>query len=370
MKVVFACARTGGHINPAIALAKHIVKNDKNSEILFIGTKDGLENNLVKNAGFSIKHVRTGKLRRSLSPKNISEMYNAFLGISDAKKILKEFKPDFVFGTGGYICFPVIQAAKSLKIPYFLHESNAFPGISVKLLAKIATKVFVGFEDAKKRLKNKENIVVSGTPIKFSKSDYEKLDRNSCMSEFNVDVNKKVIVVTGGSQGALKFSNTILEYLKKYRDENRVFVVITGDKNYESVLEEKKKVEKELNISLDKYIIIERFVYDMEKLYKAADICITRSGAMTITELMVLEKPAILVPYPYATENHQLYNAEVLKKEGTAEIIEEKDLNIDILKENIDKIINNYSNYRSNNNNKENNVENIIYNNITKSINK
>lgn len=370
MKVVFACARTGGHINPAIALAKYIIKNDKNSEVLFIGTPDGIENNLVKNANFPIKHIRTGKLRRSLSLKNISEMYNAFLGIKDAKKILKDFKPDFVFGTGGYICFPVIEAAKKLKIPYFLHESNAFPGISVKLLSKNANRVFVGFEDAKKRLKNKDNIIVSGTPIKFSRKDYEMLDKNTCMREFNVDNSKKVIAVIGGSQGALKFSLIILEYLKKYRQEDKVFIVITGDKNYEQILEEKKKVEQELNIKLDKYLILKNFIFDMEKLYKISDICITRSGAMTITELMVLQKPAILVPYPYATENHQLYNAQVLKSEGNAEIIEEKDLNVEILKENIDKILTNYSKYKKDDKRSDKEVEKIIYDNILNSIKK
>lgn len=340
MKVVFACAGTGGHINPAIAIAKYILKNDSKSDILFIGTFDGLENDLVKNAGFRIKPIRTGKLRRSLTLKNFSEITKAILGKKDAKKILKEFNPDIVIGTGGYICMPVMSAAKSLKIPYMLHESNAFPGVSVKLLSKNAARVFVAFEDARMRLKNRKNIVLSGTPTKFTKEEYDALDKSKCIKEMNLSKYKKILLVTGGSQGARKFSNVILEYLENYQRDDLFVVLVTGDKNYNEILQKKNEIENKLNKKLDDYIKIEKFVFDMEKMYKVADICMTRAGAMTITELALTNKASILVPYPYAAENHQFYNAKVLENIGLGKIIEDKDLNIEKLNFTINELMN------------------------------
>lgn len=340
MKVVFACAGTGGHINPAIAIAKYMKKKDKNFKALFIGTFDGLENSLVSEAGFDIVHIRTGKLRRSLTIKNFSEMYRAFLGTFDAKKVLKEFKPDAVIGTGGYICMPVCKAAKSLKIPYFLHESNAFPGICVKLLSKNASKVFIGFKDAKARLKNRENIVFSGTPTKFNKDEYDKLSKKECKKSFNLPQDKKILLVTGGSQGALKFTNIIFEYLEKYRNENLLIILVAGNKNYEYAMQKKAELENKISLKLDSYIRVEKFIFDMDKMYKAADICMTRSGAMTITELALADKKAILVPYPYAAENHQLYNAKVIQNAGLGIIIEESNLNIETLNTGLEKIYN------------------------------
>lgn len=371
MRVVFACARTGGHINPAIALAKYIMKMENNSKILFIGTEDGLENELVPKAGFDIKHIRTGKLIRKLTPKNFVEIKNALSGIKDSERILKEFKPDIVIGTGGYVCYSVMKAAKKLKIPYALHESNAFPGVSVKTLAKDASKMFIGFDDAKPRLKNRDNIVYSGTPIKFSKDEYENLDEKSCLKSLELDDSKKIIFVTGGSQGAIKFSKIILDYLKMYREDDKLFLLVTGIKNYDEVLKEKEEVEKEIGEKLDKFVKVEKFVYDMEKAYKVSSLLITRSGAMTITEIDTVGKPAILIPYPYATENHQLYNANVLKNKGVAEVIEEQNLNINTLRECINKIFSNYQKYSIKNEkiNKKS-PEEIIYENLKEVINK
>ena len=178
MRVIFACAGTGGHVNPAIAIARIIQKNEKDSEFLFIGTKNGLENKLVKNAGFEIVHIRTGKLLRKLTLKNVKAIFDTYAGIGESIKILKDFKPDLVIGTGGYICGPVMLAAKKLEIPYMLHESNAYPGVSVKLLAKKAKYVMLGFEDAKKRLKRQDNLIYTGTPAKFNIDEFDSLEKD------------------------------------------------------------------------------------------------------------------------------------------------------------------------------------------------
>lgn len=340
MRVVFACAGTGGHINPAIAMANLIVRKEKDSSILFIGTKDGLENKLVANAGYEIKHIRTGKILRELTLKNVTALINAYKGISDAKNILKEFKPDIVIGTGGYICGSVMKAAKKLKIPYYLHESNAFPGVSVKLLAKDAKCVMVGFEDAKGRLNSKANVVYTGTPTKFSEEDILNLDRSKCLEKLNLNgIEKKIVLVTCGSQGAKRINEVVLSMIKKYQDENVYYIVVTGDKNYDEVLNLKESAEKELGKSLDKYLRLEKFIFNMDEMYKVADMCITRAGAMTINELSIAHKPAILIPLPTAAENHQYFNAKVLENANAGKIIEQKDLTEDTLNSVITEIL-------------------------------
>lgn len=342
MKVVFACAGTGGHINPAIAIAKKIVKEEKNSEILFIGTKQGLENKLVNEADFKISHIRTGKIIRSLTFRNFKEMKNAYLGISDAKKVLKEFKPDLVIGTGGYICVPVMFACQKLKIPYILHESNSYPGVAVKLFAKKAAYMMVGFKETKKRLKYKNNVVFTGSPAKFDELSFAKLDKEKCKEDLGLKgIDKKIVLVTCGSQGAQKVNETLISMLEKYQDNNILYILVTGDKNYDEIVSLKENLEKKINKSLDSNIILKKFVYEMDKMYKVADLCVTRAGAMTITELALSKSKSILIPLPSAAENHQYYNAKVLEETGCAKILEQKDLNIESLHESVNQMLNN-----------------------------
>lgn len=341
MRVVFACAGTGGHINPAIAMANLILKREPDSKILFIGTVDGLENKLVVNAGYDIKHIRTGKILRELTLKNVTALINAYKGIGDAKRILKEFKPDLVIGTGGYICGSVMKAAKKLKIEYILHESNAFPGVSVKLLAQNAKCVMLGFEDAKQRLNKNAKTVYTGTPAKFTEEDIENLDKSLCLKKLNLDnINKKIVLITCGSQGAKRINEVALSMIKKYIDKDIYYIIVTGDKNYNEVLSLKQAAEQEIGHSLDENLRLEKFVFNMDEMYKVADLCITRAGAMTISELALAHKPAILIPLPTAAENHQFFNAKVLEDIGAAKIIEQKDLTEDSLNTTIKEILN------------------------------
>ncbi len=341
MRVVFACAGTGGHINPAIAIANIIKINSPHSEFLFIGTESGLENKLVQNAGYNIEHIRTGKIVRSFTLKNITALVNACKGIGDAKEILKRFNPDLVIGTGGYICVPTMFACNALKIPYILHESNSYPGISVKLLSKRAACVMVGFEDAISRLKNRPNVVYTGTPAKFNKYDIKRLNKEQCKVDLGINsLDKKIVLVTCGSQGAMSINKVVLEMVKQKRLENTLIILVTGDKNYDEILDMKNNIQKELNIDLDNYLKIEKFIFDMQKMYKVADLCITRSGAMTINELSIAAKPSILIPLPSAAENHQYYNAKILENIGAAKIIEQKDLTPKVLFDNIEEVLN------------------------------
>lgn len=340
MRAILACAGTGGHINPAIAIANIIMKNEPDSEIIFIGTKTGLENDIVTKSGYNIKHIRSGKLIRSLTLKNFKGLYEAYMGISDAKNIIKEFKADIVIGTGGYICVPVMLAAKKLNVPYVLHESNAFPGISVKFLAKNAAKILIGFKDAASRIKTKGNVTFTGTPTKFSKEEIFRIDKNKCKIKLGLEnINKNIIFVTCGSQGAVKVNNMILDMVENKLSEEIFVILVTGKRSFNNILEKKKEIENRLSINLDKYLKIEEFIFNMEEMYKVADVCVTRAGAMTITELAIAGKPSVLIPLPTAAENHQLYNAKVLEDANAGKIIEEKDLNVDELYETIMNIV-------------------------------
>ena len=276
--------------------------------------------------------------------------------------IISKFKPDIIIGTGGFICVPVMKGAKLKKIPYVLHESNAYPGLSVKLVAKDAKKVLTGFEDTKKRLTEGTKCVFTGTPAKFDMDHMMALDKDECRKEiYNGD--KKIVFVTGGSQGAIKFNTTVINMIKKYQPQDIFFIVAVGPSNYELALESIKNIK-----NIDKYLKIEKFIYDMDKMYKAADLLITRAGAMTITELSIARRPAILIPLPTAAENHQLFNAKVMENAGASIVIEENVLNEDLLYDKIKEVLGDIKTLQTMGENASKlykpNVEQVIYNEI------
>lgn len=335
MRALIACAGSGGHINPGIAIANTIMEREPDSQIIFLGTKNGMENDLVKKAGFELMHVRAGRFHRKLTWYNIRNMTYALLGVFDTMHIIDKFKPDVIIGTGGFICVPVMKAAKIKKVPYILHESNAYPGLSVKIVAKDAAKVLTGFKDAKSRLPDGTCAVYTGTPAKFDMDDMRLLDKEKCKQELGIAYDaKKIIFVTGGSQGAIKFNETVIDMISKYRPENMFFVIAVGPQNYEKAKERVKDVK-----DIDKYLKIEKFVYEMDKMYKSSDLLITRAGAMTITELSIVRRPAILIPLPTAAENHQYFNAKAMENAGASLIIEEKTLNVDTLYDKINMVV-------------------------------
>lgn len=209
MKVIIAAAGTGGHINPAIAIANKIKEEDKKSDIIFIGTTRGLENSLVPRAGFKLKTIEAYGLSKKISIDNIKKMYRTYKGYGEAKKIIKEFKPDVVIGTGGYICGATILAAHKLGIPTVLHESNSFPGKAIKMLAKKTDTILVSFEDAENRIKNAKKIVFTGTPVKIKKMDYNISERKAILKQAGLKEDKPIVLIFGGSQGAKKINGRI-----------------------------------------------------------------------------------------------------------------------------------------------------------------
>ncbi len=370
MKVIIAAAGTGGHINPGIAIANKIKQENKSCEITFIGTNRGLENDLVPKAGYELKTIEAYGINRKINVQNVKNIFKTLAGYKLAKKIVKDYKPDIVIGTGGYICGPVLKAAQSLKIPTVLHESNAFPGVAVKLLCKKTDLVLAGFEDTKKRLPKAKKVVVTGTPTKVKEINFTKQQREELIKQLGLVNDLPIVLIFGGSQGAQSINTAVIEIIKKKLNKNYQIIWATGPKQYDGV----REILKENSIDINKInkVKILSYIYNMEELMNLADIIIARSGAMTITEISKLGKPAIFIPFPFATENHQEYNARVLEQANAAKIIIDKELTF----EKLDSMIKNMVNDKAHlmemgvnaKKNSINNVEDKIYNEIKKLI--
>ena len=309
MNIIIAAGGTAGHINPGIAIAQEIKKHDSSAKITFIGTDYGLEKELVPKAGFDIKLIHSKGLSRNLIKLVKAAWYN-LVGLEESYTILKELKPDVVIGMGGYVCAPVLLVAKKvLRIPVFIHESNAIAGKTNKFIGKFADGIAIGFDVTKKDFKSK-NVIVTGNPVRMDFVGVEK--------KFNTD--KKKIVIFGGSQGARNINNAVIDMLQKGIDKYNILYA-TGKKQYDLVKE--KIGEVNTNIKIVPYI------ENMSEELKDADLVISRSGALTVTELCTIGVPAILIPLSTAAENHQEFNAKVMENVGAAKIILDKDCNAD-----------------------------------------
>ena len=370
LKAIIAAAGTGGHINPGIAIANKIKEKEKDSKIIFIGTGRGLEKDLVPRAGYELKTINAYGIERKINLQNFKNLYQTFRSIGEAKKIINEFKPDVVIGTGGYICVPTVMAARKYKVPVILHESNAFPGVAVKLFKKKADKILVGFEDAKKRLDDGKNVVVTGNPVKIKKLNLTENQRTKIIKDLGLKTDKPILLVFGGSQGARSINRSFLEIIVNKKNKNYQIIWATGPEQYEIIKNELNNVN--INIDEIENVKIVPYIYNMEEVINACDLVVCRSGAMTITEISVVGKPAIFIPFPFATENHQEYNARVLENVGAAKVILDKDLNSEILARTIDKIINDKNELIKMGNNATKifipDVENRIYEEIKKAV--
>ncbi|MGN1298820.1 MAG: undecaprenyldiphospho-muramoylpentapeptide beta-N-acetylglucosaminyltransferase [Candidatus Scatovivens sp.] len=338
MRVIISAAGTGGHINPGIAIANKIKQKEPKSEIIFIGTNRGLENDLVPRAGYKLKTIEAYGLKKEISLKNLKNIFKTFSSIKDAKKIIDEFKPDVVIGTGGYICGPVFSAALSRKVPTVLHESNAYPGKAVKMFSKNVDKILVGFEEAKQILAGAKDVVVTGTPTKIRKKNITEENKEKIKENLGVRNNLPIVLIFGGSQGAQKINEAISGIIERKINENYQIIWATGPKQYDII---KEKIEKSnMNINNLKNTKILPYIYNMEDLLNISDLVVCRSGAMTITEISIVGKPAIFIPLPSRSANRQEDNAMVLEKIGAAKIIQNDKLTYNNLAKEIDSIIN------------------------------
>ncbi|MCQ2431746.1 MAG: undecaprenyldiphospho-muramoylpentapeptide beta-N-acetylglucosaminyltransferase [Clostridia bacterium] len=327
MRVLMTGGGTGGHVNPAIAIADTIRAKEPDSEIAFVGTSHGIENKLVPQAGYPLHHIEIRGLRRSLSPQNIKTAFMVLTSVSKAKKLIKEFKPDIVIGTGGYACYPALKAASLLGIPTALHESNAIPGVAVRMLQGAVDRIFINFEESRASLKYPERAIRVGNPLRMTPGD---ISYEDAREELGIaHHHRSYLPSCGGSTGAEQVNFAMLDLMKGYisKHPDILHVHATGAVEYEAT----KKMFEEAG--LDKYpnIKLLEYIYDMPKQMAAADVVIARAGSMTLSELALDGKACILIPSPNVTANHQYKNAKVLADRGAAVLIEEKQITPEIM---------------------------------------
>lgn len=368
MKVLVTGGGTGGHINPALAIAQKVRNENPQNEILYVGTKDGLEAELVPKAGFEFKYVTAKYLRRKISFENIKTVFASFKGVMEASKIIKEFKPDIVVGTGGYVCGPVVLAASIKKVPTMIHEQNVFPGITNKMLSKVVDVIGISFPEAEKYFPEeaRKKLVLVGNPVR---KDILTADRQSSRKKLQLRPDVLLIYSFGGSGGQISLNEAIVDVIKKYNGQKNIRIIhVTGKRHYDNFMDSIKNE----NILLSDNIEILDYMYDAATALSASDIVIGSAGAITIAEITVAGVPSILIPKTYTAENHQEYNARALEKQGAAKVILEKDLDGSTLNKAIEEIVDNKSVLRTMSLNSKKmantNVENKIYETMVKLI--
>lgn len=339
MKVLMAGGGTAGHINPALAIADTIKKKYPDTEILFVGSVKGMESRLVPMAGFDFVSMPVAGFQRKICfdnvKRNIRAAYYLALSGSRAAKIIRDFKPDIAIGTGGYVSGPILRKAAQMGVPILIHEQNAFPGVTTKMLAKYADCVMLAVEDAKKRLPENLNFVVTGNPVRAEMLSCKK---EQARRELGLD-ERPLIVSFGGSLGAEMVNRSMLDLLERSARKKN-YQHIHGYGQYgrfvvTELLKRKVKLKKAKNLDVREYI------NDMPRVMAAADLVICRAGAMALSEIQALGKAAILIPSPNVAENHQYYNAMALVERGAADIIEEKELTPELLMQKADALAGN-----------------------------
>ena len=331
MNIILSGGGSAGHINPAIAIAKYFENHYENVNILFIGTKTGMENELVKKAGYNLLQIDVEGFKTSLSFKNLKPLTKFIIATLKMKKIIRNFKADIVVGTGGYVCAPAVAAANILKIPTLIHEQNVYPGSAIRFMAKNTTVTAISVEESRKYLEGAKNVVLTGNPVRES---IIKADSKKAREELKIG-GKKLVLVVGGSLGAMKINDVVCDYIKNNRKENVKFVISTGKRDYDRVNEKLKNVQN------NGYFEILAYIHNMDTYLAAADLVICRSGAITLSEICVLKKPSILIPSPNVTHNHQEFNASALVNIGAAVMIKENNFDTSELKKAVDKLLDN-----------------------------
>lgn len=334
MRLLFAGGGTAGHINPALAIANYFCQIEPGTQVRFVGTKEGLETGLVPRAGYPLDYIKIHGFERSLSLQGLKTAAEIPGAIHRAYRIIKEFRPDAVVGTGGYVAGPVLYAAAKHHIPTLVHESNAFPGITTRILARYVDVVALGVEDAKQYLKNPKRVMVTGTPLR---SSLLHTDAFAARRQLGLDA-RPFLLIFGGSLGARDFNRTAADWISQTAKEGSYQVLMgTGKlRQYDEVMNRFR--ENRLNLNDLPNVKICEYIYDMDVAMAAADLVICRAGASTLCELTALGKPAILVPSPYVTGNHQEHNARAIERGGGAEVILEKDFSPKTLQETVTRL--------------------------------
>lgn len=336
MRVVISAGGTGGHIYPAIAIINKIKSEEPNSEFLYIGTADRMEKDLIPELGIKYEEIKVSGLKRKLTLENFKVLAQFLKARNKCKKIIKDFDPDVVIGAGGYVTGPVIWAAKKLGKKTFIHEQNSVVGLSNKYLTKYADKVGVSFESTMKYFP-KDKVVLTGNPCSEKALNMKKANKE----DYGLSKDKKLVLIVMGSLGSKTVNDKIVSFLDAFRNKDYEVMFVTGNSYYEKV--------KTLKVPNNVKVV--PFVYELPSLMKATDLMITRAGASTMSEILVIGVPSIFIPSPYVTNNHQYKNAMDLVDKNAALILEEKDLTKVNLINLIDKTLSNKNEYNNIKNN-------------------
>lgn len=339
MKFLFVCGGTAGHINPALAIAAELRRSAPEADFLFVGADREMENRLIPRAGHKLVNIQMSGLKRGLSPAktlaNIKTAKNVMAASTQAKKIIREYEPDAVIGTGGYICYPVVKTASKMGVPTFLHESNAIAGLTTKMLSSCADRVFVAFPGLEKQYRRPARVIVTGTPVR---DGFETQALETGTDRFPVK-SKPLVVSFWGSLGAQHMNEIMAEFISLNIKKARFDHIHSTGKSGGLELLNKELLLDGLPEDLPSGIDIREYIDDMPKVMSEADVILCRAGGSTIAELTAIGKPAVLIPSPYVTNDQQVRNAEQVQKHGGAVMLLEKDCTGRILFDAVSSII-------------------------------
>lgn len=329
MRVIVTGGGTGGHIYPALSMINEIKSRYPGAVFLYIGTPDGLESKIVPEAGVDFKTLRVSGIRRSLSVQNFKTAYHLLTSINKAKKLIRQFKPDIVIGTGGYVAGPVMYAAAKLKVKTIVHEQNSLPGITNKILSRYVDRVLICFHDAKKYFAKPDRVILTGNPRATEVANTLKLGKLA----MGLNPKKKTVLISGGSRGARPINDAFIAMINEYEAADFEVVFVTGAIHYDKIIAEIESFDELKNVK------ILPFIADMPKFLVNIDLFVGRSGATFLSEITSLGVASILIPSPYVAENHQEFNARSITDHGGGVLILERDLSAQKLYNEIKRIL-------------------------------
>lgn len=332
MKVILSGGGTGGHIYPALAIARGIVERDPSAQILYVGTEKGMESVIVPQAGFDFKTVDITGLDRSSILKAGKSVLKIPLSFWQARTIIRDFKPDLVIGTGGYVSYPVVLAASYANTKTVIHEQNAYPGLTNRSLAKRVNCVMLTFEEAASYFKG-ARVKVTGLPVR---SEISEVDVDAARQSMGFSQGPFTLVAFGGSRGAMSINRAMLNVIELYAKQDIQIIWITGEQGFEEI---KAQLADRVNIaSMTCKLQLKPYMYNIEQALAISDLAVCRAGASTLCEMEVIGLPAILIPYPYAADNHQEKNARALAEKNAVTVVIDEFLDGDTLYKNIEQL--------------------------------
>ncbi|MBE6984263.1 MAG: UDP-N-acetylglucosamine--N-acetylmuramyl-(pentapeptide) pyrophosphoryl-undecaprenol N-acetylglucosamine transferase [Ruminococcaceae bacterium] len=322
MRVIFTCGGTGGHINPAIAVAKILRERKPNSEILFVGADDGMEMDLVPREGFRLETVTISNYLRSFKPSaichNVQTVFTIRRALRKAKRIIEDFKPDVILGTGGYASFPILSMGTKMGVPTALHEANAVPGLATRMVCDKVDRILVSFAESAEEYKNTDRVTAVGMPVR---EEFIYTKRAQARKELGIG-EEKLIVSAWGSLGAREMNKKIAHFMKLECEESRYrHIHATGSFGWRWMPE--YVLNQGVDLKQHPLVTMQEYIYNMPTVMAAADLIISRAGASTLNEIAAAGTPCIIVPSPNVTNNHQEKNANILQQRGAAVVIRE-----------------------------------------------